>query len=80
MLVNALKNCFKQSTDVNKDQCLLVIHEVARKVLEERQFSCINIIILLEHALELQQHILKAQYNAKTTAYLKNPVTWFLCN
>lgn len=79
-LVNALENWFKRSTDVNKDHCPLVIREVARKVLEERRFSRIDITTSPERALELQQHILEAQYNAETTACLKNPVTWFLCD
>lgn len=79
-LVNALENCFKRNTDVNKDQCPLVIREVARQVLEEKHFNRIDITTSPSRALELQQHILAAQYDAETTACSTNSVAWYICD
>ncbi|KAF2844345.1 hypothetical protein T440DRAFT_473459 [Plenodomus tracheiphilus IPT5] len=79
-LVNALEDCFKRSTDAKKDQCPLVIREVARKVLKEKHFNRIDITTSPKRALELQQDILAAQYDAETTACSTNSVAWYICD
>ncbi|KAI8935052.1 hypothetical protein NX059_008716 [Plenodomus lindquistii] len=76
-LVNALDNSFKRNPD---DQSPLVIREVARKVLKQRQFTRVDITTSPERALELQQHILTAQHDAETTACSTTSVDWYICD
>lgn len=49
-------------------------------VSEERHCNRIYITTSLPRALDVQQHILAAQYDAETTACSTNLVAWYICN
>jgi hypothetical protein len=49
-------------------------------VSKERHCNRIYITTSLPRALDVQQQILAAQYDAETTACFTNPVAWYICN
>lgn len=82
-LVNALENQFSRSETSSSTQGALsnpvVIREVARTVLREKQFTRLDITTSPSRALQLQKHILDAQFAAeKAITSLKVPAMWYI--
>jgi nicotinamide riboside kinase len=73
-LVNALESSFAAHTP---HQPPMVIREVARTVLKEKAFSRDDITSSKARALQLQQHILEAQFHAERTA---STSAWYICD
>lgn len=81
-LVNALEDEFYRNEsawsrgDIAKP---LIIREVARTVLREKQFSRHDITTSPSRALQLQKHILEAQFHAEeATIALESPSKWHI--
>jgi nicotinamide riboside kinase len=79
-LVNALEDWFEESGHQDSTQRPLIIREVAREVLKKYNFKREDIATLPIRALQLQQHILAAQYDAETTACPTGASTWYICD
>ncbi|EMD86657.1 hypothetical protein COCC4DRAFT_73778 [Bipolaris maydis ATCC 48331] len=79
-LVNALEGCFEESGNGINTKRPLIIREVARKVLKKYNFKREDIATLPIRALQLQQRILAAQYDAETTACPAGASTWYICD
>ncbi|ORY08043.1 AAA domain-domain-containing protein [Clohesyomyces aquaticus] len=82
-LVNALEEKYCPSETTPSAQGLpskpVVIQEVARSVLKEKQFSRHDITSSPSRALQLQKHILDAQFDAEKAAIsLENPSSWYI--
>ncbi|RAQ99037.1 AAA domain-like protein [Stemphylium lycopersici] len=71
-LVNALEKMLSRSEQISHECAVsskpVVIREVARKVLKEKQFNRDDITTSPSRALLLQQHILNAQFQAEQNA------------
>ncbi|KAF2026560.1 hypothetical protein EK21DRAFT_115709 [Setomelanomma holmii] len=82
-LINALEDYWKGGAYGNGStwpQHPLIIREVARTVLTEKNFSREDIATSPTRALQLQQHILAAQYKAETMACAPNASPWYICD
>jgi nicotinamide riboside kinase len=79
-LVNALEKTFDIDRDKISTQQSMFIREVARTVLNEKGFHRDDITKSPTRALQLQQHILEAQYNAEITACASNESSWVICD
>ncbi|EOA85869.1 hypothetical protein ACJQWK_02971 [Exserohilum turcicum] len=79
-LINALESCLEEIANEYSSQRPLVIREVARTVLRENHFRREDIATLPARALQLQRHILAAQYYAETTACPEGASTWYICD
>jgi nicotinamide riboside kinase len=82
-LVNALEEEFCRNDATHSQQEVpskpVVIREVARAVLKEKQLSRDDITNSPSRALELQKHILEAQLVAEKAAIdVKNPTAWYI--
>ncbi|KAI4618414.1 hypothetical protein J4E80_005012 [Alternaria sp. BMP 0032] len=83
-LVNALEDAFHQRdtalpvTEVASKP--VIIREVARKVLHDKQFSREDITASPSRSLQLQKHILDAQFEAEQAAIGLDtpPTTWYI--
>jgi nicotinamide riboside kinase len=76
-LVNALEAAFARE---GSSQRPLVIREVARTVQKEKHFSRKDITTSPTRALQLQQYILAAQYDAEATICAANASAWYMCD
>jgi nicotinamide riboside kinase len=82
-LVNALESYLNECANTNSGkwpQNPLIIREVARTVLKDKNFSREDITTSPIRALQLQQHILRAQYEAETTACARDASAWYICD
>jgi len=82
-LVNALEDRFCRGEEFFSAQGLLskpgVIREVARTVLREKQFTRDDIKTSPSRALQLQKHIIDAQFAAEKAAIsLDTPTAWYI--
>ncbi|KAF2823710.1 hypothetical protein CC86DRAFT_298303 [Ophiobolus disseminans] len=57
-----------------------VIREVARTVLKEKGFNREDITTSRARALQLQQHILEAQYTAELETSTSDASSWYICD
>jgi nicotinamide riboside kinase len=79
-LVNALESCMRADPDRHGYEGPLVIREVARTVLEDKNFTRGDITTSPKRTLLLQQHILAAQYEAENIACSSLAPTWYICD
>lgn len=80
-LVNELEQSFAASdlaTAQAPSRSPVIIREVARTILREKNFSRQDITLSKARALQLQQHILDAQVDAERTASLTG--SWYVCD
>lgn len=80
-LVNALERYLNETGEANRtnlDQRPMVIREVARTVLKEKNYRREDITTSPTRSLELQWHILQAQYEAETAAGASDASTWYI--
>lgn len=81
-LVNALEASFNASNSAHevRSPSPLIVREVARTVLQEKGFSREDITTSPTRALQLQRHILDAQYEAEVEASTSDVSPWYLCD
>ncbi|KAF2681976.1 hypothetical protein K458DRAFT_371268 [Lentithecium fluviatile CBS 122367] len=80
-LVNALEDSFHRNDLKQSTTKPLIIREVARTVLKEKQFSRDDITTSPSRALQLQKHILEAQFDAENAANApEGPSSWYICD
>jgi hypothetical protein len=79
-LVDALEDCLSLDNSSRNGQSKqpYIIREVARKVLEEKGYSRVDIETSTTRALQLQQHILEAQHNAELEATAQGTSPWYI--
>ena len=82
-LVNALEESFANYPDniqLGVHAQPLVIREIARTLMKEKSFSREDMSTSKVRALQLQQHILEAQYVAERSASANDPTSWYICD
>ncbi|KAF2242489.1 hypothetical protein BU26DRAFT_494127 [Trematosphaeria pertusa] len=78
-LVNALEEIYNRDEAILPGTRPLIIREVARTVLREKQFSRDDITTSPSRALQLQKHILDAQHQAEKSAVsLNSRSIWYI--
>jgi nicotinamide riboside kinase len=81
-LVNALEEHFDlhRSPQEGRPSQPLIIREVARTVLKEKDFNRDDIRTSPTRALQLQKHILDAQHNAECEINVSSTPKWYICD
>lgn len=79
-LVNALEGHYKTDDVSQKLQQPIIIREVARTVLKEKDFTRNDLTTSPIRALQLQQHILDAQLQEECAKTDDTPSNWYICD
>ncbi|KAI4148015.1 MAG: hypothetical protein LQ340_005278 [Diploschistes diacapsis] len=81
-IVDALEEIFCSCSNAiaceNETTKPIIIREVARNVLRTYNFTRDDITSSASRALQLQQHILKAQFEAEESASCQSPSSWYI--